>query len=190
VQTAERDVHAPREVVTGDPGVVAEAKAPDPPGTPRAGSSGGPPGRIDETTVSGAVTAVESSQPTAVTPMRPAAPTGRPKPARQASSRRIVPGDLICGECGESNAPARNFCSRCGTSLRDAVVAGTPWWRRIVPTRKRKAMEAGNRPWKNKHGTEKSRTTIASATWRIKRRPLLALGVLAVAVVVVLLLTL
>jgi len=47
------------------------------------------------------------------------------------SSRRLRPGDLICGECGEGNPPARKFCSRCGNSLETAAAAKIPWWRRL-----------------------------------------------------------
>lgn len=47
-------------------------------------------------------------------------------------SRRLRPGDLICGQCGEGNPPARKFCSRCGNSLLEAVRVKTPWWRRLI----------------------------------------------------------
>lgn len=50
-------------------------------------------------------------------------------------SRRLRPGDLICGECGEGNAPARKFCSRCGQSLVAAETVRLPWWRRLLPRR-------------------------------------------------------
>jgi hypothetical protein len=46
-------------------------------------------------------------------------------------THRLRPGDLICGQCGEGNPPARKFCSRCGTSLTEAVPAHVPWWRRL-----------------------------------------------------------
>ncbi|MBV9445475.1 MAG: hypothetical protein JO345_06215 [Streptosporangiaceae bacterium] len=47
-------------------------------------------------------------------------------------TRRLRPGDLICGQCGEGNPPVRKFCSRCGSSLLQAEQVRTPWWRRIV----------------------------------------------------------
>jgi len=65
---------------------------------------------------------------------------------RQPPSRSPQPGDLICGECGESNPPNRKFCSRCGTSLQTAVTVATPWWRKIFPKRKARSLEAGSRP--------------------------------------------
>lgn len=46
-------------------------------------------------------------------------------------THRLRPGDLICGQCGEGNPPARKFCRRCGTSLTEAVPAHVPWWRRL-----------------------------------------------------------
>ncbi|MEZ0092243.1 hypothetical protein [Streptacidiphilus sp. EB129] len=54
---------------------------------------------------------------------------------RTAPSRRLQPGDLVCGVCGEGNPSTRNFCSRCGTSLVEAVKVKEPWWRRFVPRR-------------------------------------------------------
>ena len=46
-------------------------------------------------------------------------------------SRRLKPGDLICGNCGEGNDPLRKFCSRCGDSLNEAEVRKAPWWHRF-----------------------------------------------------------
>ncbi len=63
-------------------------------------------------------------------------------------------GDLICGECGEANAPGRKFCSRCGTSLATAVVVKIPWYKRIF-RRKPKSAMAGERPWDAKSGGKK-----------------------------------
>lgn len=50
---------------------------------------------------------------------------------KTAPSRRLKPGDLICGSCGEGNAPLRKFCSRCGASLNEAEVRKAPWWARF-----------------------------------------------------------
>jgi hypothetical protein len=63
-------------------------------------------------------------------------------------TRRLQPGDLICGQCGEGNPPARKFCSRCGESLVTAEVVKRPWWRRLWPQKKVKTLEAGERPGK------------------------------------------
>jgi hypothetical protein len=57
----------------------------------------------------------------------------RPKPPKP------KPGDLICGACGLPNDPTRNFCSRCGTSLKEAKRVKVPWWRRVF-TRHHKAV--------------------------------------------------
>jgi len=87
----------------------------------------------------------QPAQPEAVAPTeavpRPAVSTQRRPP-----TRRLEPGDLICGECGEGNPPIRKFCSRCGASLGQAEVVRTRWWKRLVPWRRVKVHEAGSRP--------------------------------------------
>lgn len=88
--------------------------------------------------------ATEAVQPGAVAPQ---APKTRPPTAKKAApTRKLRPGDLVCGECGEGNAPTRRFCSRCGNTLEAAVVVKTPWWHRFVPKRKAKVLAAGERP--------------------------------------------
>jgi hypothetical protein len=54
---------------------------------------------------------------------------------RSEPTRRLQPGDLICGDCGEGNLPTRSFCSRCGNSLGDAETVRARWWRRLIPRR-------------------------------------------------------
>ncbi len=92
------------------------------------------------------------AQPAAVQPaaLQPAAPRPHvaPKPAAAPPTKRLRPGDLICGACGEGNDPVRKFCSRCGQSLATAEVASTPWYRRLLPHRKAKVLAAGERPKK------------------------------------------
>jgi len=51
---------------------------------------------------------------------------------KTASTRRLQPGDLICGTCGEGNPPTRRFCSRCGSSLVTAAKVKESWWRRFL----------------------------------------------------------
>jgi len=51
---------------------------------------------------------------------------------KTAPSRRLRPGDLICGLCGEGNPNTRRFCSRCGSSLIEAVRVKESWWRRLL----------------------------------------------------------
>lgn len=65
---------------------------------------------------------------------------------RQAPTRRLEPGDLICPDCGEGNPETRRFCSRCGASLVDAVVMRAKWWRKLIPRRGPRVREAGARP--------------------------------------------
>jgi hypothetical protein len=84
-------------------------------------------------------------QPEAV---KPAAVKARPTPrAKVAPTRVINPGDLVCGQCGEGNDPARRFCRRCGASLQQAEVFTLPWysrwWRKLTT---RKTRQAGDRP--------------------------------------------
>jgi hypothetical protein len=66
--------------------------------------------------------------------------------AKSAPTRRLRPGDLVCGQCGEGNDFARKFCSRCGNTLGDAAVVGTSWWQKHAPHRKAKVLAAGERP--------------------------------------------
>jgi hypothetical protein len=84
-------------------------------------------------------------QPVAV---KPVAARARPTPRAKVAPTRIVnPGDLICGQCGEGNDPARRFCRRCGASLQQAEVFTLPWyqrWWRKLTTRRTKV--AGERP--------------------------------------------
>ncbi len=88
------------------------------------------------------------SAPTAMAPTAqvPQAAKSRPKVKKQAPSRKINPGDLICGRCGEGNPETRKFCRRCGETLVEAVVAKRPWYKRLIPQRKKKQLKAGDRP--------------------------------------------
>jgi hypothetical protein len=82
---------------------------------------------------------------------------------------RRHPGDLICGQCGEGNDPNRHFCRRCGSSLDEAVVVSTPWYRRIF---KRRVYEAG--------GRKKVRFGLGHAIFNLIRAAILALVVLSI----------
>ena len=87
---------------------------------------------------------VAARQPEAVKPGRPVARQVQ----RQAGEpvQRINPGDLICGQCGQGNDPSRNFCRRCGASLKEAVVAKVPWWKRWFHRKPKQGVPAGTRP--------------------------------------------
>jgi hypothetical protein len=71
-----------------------------------------------------------ADQPTERTPQATrglAAAVTKTKP-----TRRLRPGDLICGQCGEGNPPVRKFCSRCGNSLLEAEHVKPSWWHRLT----------------------------------------------------------
>ena len=103
---------------------------------------------------------------------RPTAVVKRPP------TRRLRPGDLICGDCGEGNADTRRFCSRCGATLLTAEVVKTPWWRKILPKRRTKVRKAGERTAKDR----RAKSTAAGTAFRAAFKTIRAL----VAVVLVL----
>lgn len=82
---------------------------------------------------------------------KPTTPTTKKRPP----TNKLKPGELVCGECGEGNAPTRKFCSRCGTSLADAAVVKTPWWRRWLPKGGAKTRKSGDRPKGTRQGKSK-----------------------------------
>ncbi|HEV8561809.1 MAG TPA: zinc ribbon domain-containing protein [Actinophytocola sp.] len=91
-------------------------------------------------------------QPTDERVLRAPAPVTTPP-------RPLLPGDLICGNCGAGNEPTRRFCRRCGNSLADAETVRQSWWRRLFSWlfgRRRRAKRQlgvrprarGGRPWR------------------------------------------
>jgi hypothetical protein len=89
---------------------------------------------------------------------------------KQPPSKKLQPGDLVCGECGEGNSVTRKFCSRCGTSLAEAAVVKTPWWRKLLPRRGAKVRKSGER---SKHGGRRGKTKLGAAfstTFKVVRR--------------------
>ena len=102
-----------------------------------------------------------------------------PQVRRQPPSRKLQPGDLVCGECGEGNSVTRKFCSRCGTSLAEAEVVKTPWWRKLLPRRGAKVRKSGER---SKHGGRRGKTKLGAAvstTFKMVRRAVAIALVLA-----------
>lgn len=112
--------------------------------------------------------ATADRQPEALVPQeaRPKAPPVR----RQPPTRKLQPGDLVCGDCGEGNGVTRKFCSRCGASLAEAVKVKTPWWRKLLPRRGAKVRKSGDRP-KRRGRAGKSKVGVAvGATFKVLRR--------------------
>ena len=134
---------------------------------PTGAPAGGPPApsRTGDERAAALVAKPDALQPPdarpSVTPrapeaQRPQTPLPRPKVAKQAPSRKINPGDLVCGGCGEGNDPERNYCRRCGTPLAEATVARTRWFRRR-PKRSKKVVAAGDRPGRGGVGSRRQR---------------------------------
>jgi zinc-ribbon domain len=84
-------------------------------------------------------------------------------------TRRLQPGDLICGDCGEGNPDTRKFCSRCGHSLLTAEVVKTPWWRKILPKRRTKVRKALERTAKDRKAKRTASGTAFRAIFKTVR---------------------
>ena len=174
---------------TGSSGETAAAlvanEPPQPPAEPRTVAKATIPTTRGETTIGAAVSPNGPVAPSDIGPVKPTVPIPPKKPAHQPPTRKIVPGDLVCGACGEGNPPARNFCSRCGTTLRDAEVAKRSWWKRLIPHRRRRSLEAGARPWKAGDGSTKRRRGGGKlAAVYVKLRPIVAAALLVAGLVV------
>jgi hypothetical protein len=89
---------------------------------------------------------------------------------RQPPSRKLEPGDLVCGDCGEGNVATRKFCSRCGTSLAAAEIVKTPWWRKLFRRRGAKVRKSGDRPKRSGRGGKSKAGLAVSATFKVIRR--------------------
>ena len=117
----------------------------------------------------GPPTRQESGVDTAMAPQAMRERTARAA-VKQAPTRRLQPGDLVCGDCGEGNPPNRKFCSRCGTSLETAVAVKTPWWRKFIPKRKPKVLQAGTRPGRGGVRTKSRRAAALAKVFPTIRR--------------------
>lgn len=93
-----------------------------------------------------------------------------PQVRRQPPSRKLQPGDLVCGDCGEGNSATRKFCSRCGTSLAEAEIVKTPWWRKLLPRRGAKVRKSGERPKRRGRGGKTKLGAAVSATFKTARK--------------------
>jgi hypothetical protein len=144
---------------------AAAATAAPGPGAPPAASAPSP-------AVAGPDAGVGEMKPTAAATRRPRVEPSKP-------SRQPQPGDVICGECGEANASARRFCSRCGASLADAVSARIRWWHRF----RRKQAVAGQRPWTAKDGTRKKASRKGLAKILVPLRKYLSIALLVLGLV-------
>jgi ribosomal protein L40E len=92
-----------------------------------------------------ATTQVPSTeQPTVQQPTEQRTPR-RPTPVGT-ELRPPNPGDLICGECGAGNGPARKFCRHCGHSLAEAETLKRAWWRVLISRRRNRKRRLGDRP--------------------------------------------
>lgn len=121
-----------------------------------------------------------TAQPDAVVPQE--AQQKPPQVRRQPPSRKLRPGDLVCGECGEGNSVTRKFCSRCGTSLAEAEVVKTPWWRKLLPRSGAKVRKAGERPkGRGRRGKTKLGAFVSTSFRTIRRVVALALVIGGVA---------
>jgi len=133
-------VAGPPPTAPGAPGPALPAKPP--PVAPSA--------PVDPSVAAALAVPVDTSAPpTQPEALKPQAPVRKkpPKVVPGKPSRTPQKGDLICGECGEANVPARKFCSRCGTTLATATKAKIHWWTRLAGKFRRKDLRAGERPW-------------------------------------------
>jgi hypothetical protein len=125
--------------------------------------------------VAALVAPVRRSDPVADEPAAPAERTpevSRPRVAAVTltkSTRRLRPGDLICGACGEGNLPTRKFCGRCGESLRAAEVVRNPWWRRLLRRRGAKVVAAHRRPGQRPGGGGGGARQLLRRVYRVAR---------------------
>jgi hypothetical protein len=109
-----------------------------------------------------------AGQPDAVVPQE--ALKKPPQVRRQSPSRKLQPGDLVCGDCGEGNSATRKFCSRCGTSLAEAEIVKTPWWRKLLPRRGAKVRKSGERSKRRGRGGKTKLGAAVSATFKTARK--------------------
>ncbi len=131
----------------GPPPPPAKKVGPPPPPA-KAEPDSVPPPENSDTPAEALIAPVEPGQKVDAEPeeLAPAVAPAVARPVRRAAStRKPKPGELICGECGEGNLPARKFCGRCGEPLTSAEQVRISWWRRLR-RRRAKVLKAGSRP--------------------------------------------
>lgn len=90
-----------------------------------------------------------------------------PTITKRPPTRKLEPGDLVCGQCGEGNKQSRKFCSRCGESLATAETVKLKWWRKLLPRRRKaKVLKAGARP--GSPNSKKGRTAVRNLGRKIR----------------------
>ncbi|MFL6123308.1 NADase-type glycan-binding domain-containing protein [Actinophytocola sp.] len=150
------------------------SRPPAPPTLPPPPGAAGPPTSRPTATAAEAkelvapVSGTATAQPAALIPQE--AQQKRPQVRRQPPTRKLQPGDLVCGECGEGNSVTRKFCSRCGTSLAEAEVVRTPWWRKLLPGRGAKVRKSGERSKRRGRAGKTKLGVFVSTTIRTVRR--------------------
>jgi hypothetical protein len=102
-----------------------------------------------------------------------------PPPKLRPPTRKLRPGDLICGDCGEGNTDIRKFCSRCGASLAEAVKVKQPWWKRFLPRTGAKVRKSGDRPKGTGRRGQSKAGAAFQAVFRTARRVVSVLLVIA-----------
>jgi hypothetical protein len=139
---------------------VPPVNLPPPPPSPPVGSALPPPPPSPPPTLpplshsaAALVAPMTAAWPMSAPPEQPAVVSPTEQAPKQRSfhgtlppSRKLRPGDKICGDCGEGNNANRRFCSRCGASLDEAALVRTRWWRKLLPRRRNRVVEAGMRP--------------------------------------------
>lgn len=153
-----------------EPAAWAEPSPPlEPSPLPEPMASPEPPAALEPPVSSEPVTAPTAAAPGPANGKAPAAAwvapaavlpgVARPRVVTRApgaAERTVLPGDLVCGYCGEGNTASRHFCRRCGSALEEALfyepTRWQAWWLRRRHRRDaRRVLLAGQRPRERRH---------------------------------------
>ena len=102
-----------------------------------------------------------------------------PEVRKSSPTRRLQPGDLICGQCGEGNPANRHFCSRCGKTLAEAESVQARWWHRLRLKRGPKVRKISDDPTEL-GGTKRKSPFNRLMFRRIFRKLQMAFGIVAI----------